>query len=141
MTITDSTIYTSTWSDIRTKLIASAPYVTNSTTGATTAASILATYNDKLPNRPQIVIEPIVKNEDTFKFGGTEGKKFINVTIECYATNGLGVDQLAEQVEVTLKANDINGIDLVGNTSDNAINIDNEEKYQLKVLTFSYDRE
>jgi len=141
MAITDSTLYTSVFTEIRNKIVAKAPYVTNSTTGATTLASIKAVFNDETPVRPQIVIEPVSKSESSFKFSSTEGKKFINITIECYYKNTLGIDQLAEQVEEALKVNDISGIDLVGITSDYALNLDNEDKYHLKTLTASYDRE
>ena len=139
--VSDSTLSTDVFTEIRNKIVAAAPYVTNSTTSSTSAASILAVHNDTKTTIPQIVINPIVYDEANWKFGGTEGKKFINVIIDCYYKNTLGIDQMSDQVLTALKVNDISGIDLVGVTGDYAFNVNNEAKFHLKSTTFTYDRE
>ena len=141
MAITDSTINSSVWTEVRSKIVAAAPYVTNSSTSATTAAAINAAYNDKIPTRPQIIIHPINMSEGEWKFGGNQGRKFIDIMVDCYYKNSLGIDQMADQVEDTLKTNEIAGIELVGITSDVAFDVSGENKYHLKSITFSYDRE
>lgn len=141
MTITDANIYTSVYSDIRTVLVAAAPYVINSSTGTTTAAGIEAEYNDKYTSKPQIIIESPIKTEDTFKFGTNEGKKFINISIDCFYKNSLGIDQLGEQVEAAIKNNNFSGMDLIGVASDYAFTNPNQTKYQMKGITFTFDRE
>ena len=141
MSISDSSLSVDVFSEVRSKIVAAAPYVTNSTTSETTLAQVRAAYNDKEPVRPQIVINPIEKDEANWKFGGTEGKKFININIECYYKNTLGVDQLADSVETALKANDINGIDLIGVVSSYAYTNPVLIKYHMKGITFTYDRE
>jgi hypothetical protein len=80
-------------------------------------------------------------DEDSWKFGGSQGKKMINVVIECYYSNTLGVDQLFDQVRAALDDNDIDGIDLVGISSDYGYNTSAEQKYHVKSGTFTYERE
>lgn len=141
MAIADSSINTDVWNSVRTVLVAAAPYITNSTTSATTAASINAAYNDKSQTKPQIVIYPINKDESLNKFGATSGKSLINIQVECYASNGLGCDQLADQVETSLKTTEIAGIQLIAVGSDISFVNPDEAKFHIKSLTFTYDRE
>ena len=142
MTITDANIYTTVFTDVRAVIVAAAPFVTNSSTSATTAAGIEGKYNDKKTSKPQIVIEPPKKDESSgWKFGSNEGKKFINVTVECYHKGLLGTQQLAEQVEASIKANNFGGMELVGIASDQAFTDPNRSKYQMKSTTFTFDRE
>lgn len=136
-----STLYTDVFSSIRSALTAQTIYITNSTTSATTAASINASFNDKNQTKPQVVIYPISKDETINKFGQADGKQLINVRVECYAENTLGVDQISQQVEEVLRTANIAGIELVALGSDYAFVNPNEAKYHYKVLTFTYDRE
>lgn len=141
MTISDSTLSTTFWTDTRAIIVAAAPYVTNSTTSGTTAASINAAYNDKTASRPQIIINPINYSEDTYKFGSNQGKKLINLTVDCYASNSLGMDQLADQVIDAMKGTDIDDAEIVAISTDVAFVNPNEAKFHLKSITFTYDRE
>ena len=145
MSINDDTLSVDVFDTIRSVLVSASPVVTNTTTSNTKTASVLAQYNDKSPSAPQIIIIPADVSEDTFKFGGKQGKKFINVGIECYYTNSLGVNQLADQVKVAIKDacedGTIIGMDLVGLTENMAFVNPNEAKYHLKTLTITFDRE
>ena len=140
MAITDQSIYTSTWTEIYTVLAAANLITTNSATGATTAVKIGGSFNDE-SIKPQVVIHPVEKDEEAPKFGGNEGKKFINVIIDCYGTRGASVDQMNEQVEYALKYNQIIGIDMIGMISNGGFEPIAGNKYQLKSTTFTYDRE
>jgi hypothetical protein len=141
MSISDTTISTDVFTSIRNKLVAAAPYITNSSTSATTTARIDAVFSDRSNSIPQIVIEPIISDEGEWKFGSSEGKKLINITITSYYKNSLGVDQLYDQISAALKANDINGISLVGITTDYSFGEVNDKKFHSKLATFTYDRE
>lgn len=141
MAISNSTLSVDVFSEVRALIVANAPFVTNSTTASTTAASINVAYNDKASTRPQVIINPMTKNEKKDKFGSNEGRKFINIVIECYYSNTLGIDQLADSVEYTLKHNDITGVEMVGVTSDYGFNTVAASKSQLKTLVFTYDRD
>ena len=135
MVIADSTIYTNVWDDVRTKLVAA------SITVDSTSATIGANYNDKYNTRPQVIINPPNKNESMNKFG-TEGRKEITVTIDCYYKNSAGIDSLSNQIEVALKANDIAGIDLMELSSDTGIPLTpNTTKLHLKAISAVYLRE
>jgi len=141
MTISDSTLTSNVWTDIRTLIVSANPIITNSTTGATTGVSVLAKYNDKTATRPQIVITPVTADLKNNKFGDTVSAKLITVVVDCYATNTLGADQLFDQVLYQLETNTIAGIELVGIASDYAFNMAADSKYQMKSLSLSYDRE
>lgn len=139
--VSDSTLSTDMFTAIRNIIVAKAPYVTNSTTSSTTAASIVAQYADKQTNRPQIVIHPIMVEENTWKFGGFQGKKIINVVVDCYHSTSLGTDQLFDQVNDAMKTNIIDGVDLIGIASDIAFTNPNESKFHMKSGTYVYDKE
>jgi hypothetical protein len=141
MVIADATISQDVWSAVRTKVVAAAPYVSNSSTAATTAASINSVFNDKTAARPQIIINPALIDEGDWKFGGLQGKKVINVVIECYYSNTLGIDQLWDQVRAALDDNDLDGIDLVAITTDYGFSSPGEQKFHVKSGTFTYQRE
>lgn len=139
MAISDSTLAQNVFTDVRSALVAAS--ITTSIGSTVSSANITGQYPDKTVSKPQIVILPIQSDEGDFKFGGTEGKKAINVIIECYSDKSLGVDQLADGVRSTLKANTITGIDLIGFSEDYAFSMPGENKYHLKTLTASYQRE
>jgi hypothetical protein len=138
----DSTLHVDVWNAIRTALVSTSIYITNSSTGATTAASIEASYNDK-SGRPQIIIVPISIAESEFRFGSSYGKRFIDVTLECYYKNTLGIDQMADQVESIIRGAVLPnfGMELIGVVSDYSYAGINENKNHLKSITFSFDRE
>ena len=133
--VSDQTIDTDTWTAVRTILVDADIKV------GTTEASINAIYNDKKDRTPQIIIHPMEDDEVLDKFSSNQGRKVINVIIDCVFTNTLGADQLNQQVKHALKSNQISGMELIGVVSN--INFDeaNQAKYQMKSTTFTYLRE
>jgi hypothetical protein len=141
MAIADTTLSVDVWNAIKDALVAIAPVVTNTSTSATSLVSVRAAYNDEKDKPPVIVIEPATFSEDSYAFSSTEGKKLINVSVLCYGNNGLQCSQLIDQVNTKLKLNDIDGIDLVGVTTDYAFNVSNQSKIQLVSGVYTYVRE
>jgi len=142
MAISNATFYTDLYSAVRTVLVNASLTITNSTTAGTKSASVLASYNDKQLTSPQVIIEPIDKSEGPrYKFGSNEGRKVVNVTVTAYYKNTLGVDQLKEQIEVAMKANEFDDLMLNGISVADAFINPNEAKYHFSSLTFTYDRE
>lgn len=141
MAISNRTLSTDVWTTARTALVAETPYVTNTATAVTTAASIVSTYNDKVPSRPQINIEPVDYTEDSYKFNDYEGKKMVNMNIMCYAKNGRQADELKDQVIYTIKRTTFDGMDIVAITTDHAFNTSNNNKYEMTAVNFTFDRE
>jgi hypothetical protein len=142
--VNDATLSVDIFDAIRTKLVALAPYVSNLTLTTTTAATINAVYNDKQPSRPQVTINPASYTEDNWKFGSSQGRKLINVNIDCYAENTLGVDQLFDQIAAYLKdetTGAISGLQLAAVASDYGFSSSGSNKYHVKSATFTYDRE
>jgi len=141
MAISDATISSDVWTTIRTIIVAAAPKITNSTTSSTKTAGVYASYNDKNFKMPGIVIDPAEISESDYKFGTNIGKRFINVTIGCYYKNTLGTDQLSDQVIHAMSQADLSGMELVGFSTDQAFVDQNQAKFQLKTITFTFDRE
>lgn len=133
--VSNSTIYTDVWTGVRSILVAASLSVNSQT------PSINSAFNDKQAAKPQVVINPIEKSENGFKFGSNEGKKLISVTVDCIADKQSYVESLHEQVEAALKDTELSGVELVGLTSDSAFNQPGQNKWFLKSTTFSYDRE
>ena len=141
MAINDATISSDVWTTIKNIIVAAAPKTTNGTSGATRKAGIYASYNDEKFKMPGIIIDPAEISESEYKFGSNVGKRFINITIGCYYNNTLGTDQLADQVNAALASADINGMELVGFDSTQAFVDQNQAKFQLKTITFTFERE
>jgi hypothetical protein len=80
-------------------------------------------------------------SETLDKFSSAQGKKDINVVIECYSDKTIGVQQLADQVAHSLKGTVIDGIELVNIDKDYGFNSPNENKMHLITLTAHYTRE
>lgn len=131
MSIADATISNDVFTDIRTKLVA-----------GLSGVSVNAVYNDKNNGKNQVVITPAFVNESFDKFGGTEGKKAITVILTMYQNTTLALDQLADSVRTIVKANDVDGIDLVSIDEDYAFNLSNDEdKLHSKTFSCAYQRE
>ncbi len=103
--------------------------------------SIGASYNDKITNKPQVVIYPALTSEDTYKYGSKEGKKLINVVVDVYAQSTLKIDQIMDGIKNTLKDNDITNISLNSIEEDYAFNSPGDNKYHLKSATFTFIKE
>ena len=137
MTINYDTLGVDVWNAVRTKLVAANLTATNSTNATTYAANITGNHPDKVNNKPHVVINPIDAPESEFRFGGTEGKKFINVVIDVYTSNPIHLEQLSDQIKKALKANDL-GINLV-EISDSYLFVNPEfQKYHQKTIVARY---
>jgi len=144
MSISDATLRTDVWTTIRSILVGKIK-VTNTTTSATKTASVLATYNDKRPSLPQVVMPPIELSKNEFKFGENQGKRFINITIYCYYEDSVGVDQMANIVDSTIidaiEDKTLNDIEMVALSEDSAFMDPNQSKYQLKTMVYTFLKE
>lgn len=139
MAISDSTLAQNVWDDVR-SLLVSASIIT--TVGASTSnVNITGSYPDKISAKPTIVILPVMLSEGDFKFGGSYGKRIINVVIECWTDKTVALDQMADAVREAMKGNSLDGLNLVEISEDYAFNSPGENKMHLKTITFSYMRE
>ena len=137
--VSDATLRTDVWTAVRTILVSAALQVTDGSTVKN--ATVGAAYNDKNTSKPQVIIYPMSHDESEYKFGSDQGKKLINVTLEAYYSNTLGVDQLSDQIDVALKETPISGAELIGVTSDYTFTNPLESKFHSNVMTYTYDRE
>ena len=131
MAIADATLRNDVFKSLRDYIVAN----------KTSSANVNVEYNQKTPNKLQIVIQPITPSETFNKFGGTEGRKDINVTIYLYASTGKGLAQLTDEVSVLLKNNAIDGIDLISIDEDIATSLFNDNTYFSSTLSVLYRRE
>jgi hypothetical protein len=141
MTLNEQTLSTDFWTDVRTLLVAQNLKVTNSSTSATTAASIKAAYNDQTASKPQVVINPITDSKTQDKFSDYNGANFINLIIDCYYSSSLGADQLRDQVKYALERNPIGGMEPNDiNTTPGFLEV-GEQKYHIATISATYKRE
>lgn len=139
--VSDQTLATDVFTAVRTILVNASLATTTGTSPVQTASAIVAaSYNDKTPARPQIILRPAAISESEYKFGSTRGRQFINVVVECYGTSTLSVDQLQDQSVFALSENTIDGLQLVGYTSDYSYFSISDAKYHVKTITFNFDR-
>jgi hypothetical protein len=139
-TITDGNLNVSLFNTIRTAIVSYEPKVTEST-NKYKKASIKAAYDDSKVTTPQVILTPLNITESDYKFGSQEGRKVINVIIECYYTNTLGIDQLSDDVTAAIKGINFGVLDLIGMSSDYAFVNPNEAKFHLKTLVFTFLKE
>ena len=140
MAIADQTLSSDVWTAIKTALVAATIVVDGK------AATIQATYADVQDGngsarKPFIIVHPINLDEVKNKFGSNQGRKNINVFIDCIYKNTLYMDELADKATYALSEANINGISLIGITSDYAFTDPANKKYHEKNITFSYLRE
>lgn len=141
MSIDDKTLRQDIFTSVRNVLVQANIVITNSSTSATTAAAIEATYNDKDTKKPCIVITPALVTEDGWKFNSDQGHKLINVIVDCYAGNTLYADQLADQVADAIKEYNFEDVALVGVEQNYNFNGFNQNKFHLVSNTFIFDKE
>ena len=136
--VQDATLSRDIWTAVRTALVAATIQVTD---GTVKNATVAAAYNDQKTSSPQIIIYPIDVDESVWKFGSNQGKKFINLPLEIYYSNTLGLDQLDDKVRELIKETEIPGIELVGITSAYSYTNPALVKYHTKLINLTYDRE
>lgn len=142
MAINNATLYTDAWSEIKNIIVAASPYITANGSSDTTVASVEVSYNEKQAARPQVVISPIEKSEDTYKFGAARGRMLINVIIDCYGSKSLYADQLMQQVDNALAESVPEELDLVGTTSNSGFQVlSGNTKVFGQSMTFTYIKE
>ena len=139
MSISDTTIYTDIFTEIRQALVSASIVVTDDL-GATKLASVSPAYVNDRKTVPQIVIEGNQKSESIDKFGAVNGKQTINVTVGCYFITAKGKEQLAQGVESAIK-NATLSMTLNEISSDDAFVDPNYGDYHVKSITFTFDRE
>ena len=141
MALTEQTLSVDFWTDVRTLLVAQNLKVTNSTTSATTAASIKSSYPDEATTRPIVIINPVSPNKTQDKFSDYNGANLINLSVECYYKNTLGTDQLRDQVTYALERNAIGGMEPNSIVSSPSFLEINGQKYHGTTVTAVYKRE
>ena len=140
MTISNATISSDVWYSVKTAIYNASPTVTLTGTEVK-QASVIPSYKSSRTTTPQIVVNPIEKSESEYKFGANRGRMFINITVDCYYSTTLGVDQLADQVEEAVSNYDFGNMELVAMSSDYAYTDPSAQDFHLKSITFSFDKE
>lgn len=94
----------SLWTGVRTVIV-------NSLAADSIDAGVEATYNSKgIGKKPLVVIQPLVVDESTFRFGGVHGRRGVTVIVDIYARSGLTVDTIGDSLLYGLKSTAINDL-------------------------------
>jgi len=131
MTVTDRTIYTDFYTDLKALLVA------GTITGSPT---ITSADSDKTFTKPTISIHSLDKDETNVFFGTSEGIKILNIVIDCHANTAKKAEQAAQDVEYILKNNKIKGVVLSGIVSNYNKDIINNINMKYKSNTFTYKK-
>ncbi len=140
MAISDETLSSDIWKTIRQTLV-DASITIDSKSVTIQASNADTTDNNGSARKVFIIIHPVNLDETKDKFGSNQGKKFINIFIDCIYNKVGFVEELADKVNYILSEANISGLDLVGITSDSAFTDPNRKKYHEKNLSFAYMRE
>ena len=137
--VSDRNLSTDMWTAIRASIVAVAPTITDGT--STKTASIVASYNDNNPSKPQIVIYPVKPSESKDKFSTDFGRYDISVSIDCRYSSSLGIDQLRDQVSYALSTTYIPDVELQTIESDPGFAEEGEQKYHINAMSIVYSKE
>ena len=139
MVITDSTLSTSLWTEIKNLCV-------TALTTASITASVEPAYNAKKNSKPLVVIPPIKTPKTKNKFGGSlagsnSGRYDITVSILCYARNTLDVDNVKQAITNGLETTFIDGVSLSSFEDDYSFADINDTPFHLITITAMYNRE
>lgn len=129
--VTDRTIYTDMYDEIKAILVANSishsPVITGSNADGTFT-------------KPTVAIHPLDKDEENVFFGDSEGKKILNVVIDCLGSTGRDSKEIMQDVEYYLKNTKIQGIRLTSMTSNYSFDLVSDTKMKMQSSTFTYLR-
>jgi len=134
MTISSDSLNNDVWLAIKNAIV-------NGLASAGVSASVKASYNEEVVNKPIVVIPPIEKTKTGLKFGSTSGKYFINLAIVAYANNTLDIDTLSQAVENILEDDSIEGINYEGHMTTYDWQEVGDSSYHIKTISVNYSFE
>ena len=103
-------------------------------------ATVTAAYIDNDSAFPQVVVYPVKVNKEGFTYDRTFGRESIQVMIEIYTKKAKHLDQLSDEIAITMQSLSMNSLQLIDVGEDIALSTDNSNKIHLKTLTYNYFR-
>jgi len=104
-------------------------------------ATVTAAYidSDTAPF-PQVVINPVDVDKDSFSFDKSISSKNINIVIDIYTKKNKDKDLLADEIDGVITSLSMSGVSLKGWTESNALEVPNDNKIHLKSIVLTYYR-
>lgn len=140
MAITDSSLRSSIWIDLKSELDdATLEYYDNTDT-STTGVTITGSYIDKPESFPQVVlINPDISKEE-YSFDRSQYTNTINILIDIYTKKTKNLDYIADQIDNISGIKTMNGLMLNDWKEDRAFETPGNNKLHLKTITLTYVR-
>lgn len=137
--MTKDTTYTDIYTALN--LMLTSPTLSITSAAVTQTVTVRAQFNDQQAVKPVVVIPSATKDEIFNKFSSEQGKKFINVPIEVYASNTLFRDLIIEEIEDRLKKRDWGNYSLIRvNTIPSFVN-PQQVKYHAATMSIDFQKE
>lgn len=102
--------------------------------------TVTASYIDNDKSLPQVVINPVNVSEEEFTFTRAYGKKNLEVIIDIYTRKAKDIDQISDELYVTIRDMSAQGIMLVRWTEGNDIELPNDTKLHTKSISLEFTR-
>ena len=140
MTISDSTLRNSVFTDVKACLVAASITYYNNSNVAVQGVTITASYIDDDQSFPQIVINNANVGKDEFSMNKANSTKTIQVMIDIYDTKAKNIDSICDQISALSSLYTIRGLSLVNWDEEIAFSPVNDKKLHLKTITLTYKR-
>jgi len=140
MTISNSSLRNSIYTEIKALLVAaSLEYYDNTNTGVS-GVNIFGAYTDKTTNLPEVVINTANIGKDEFSFNRTQNTNTIQVMLDIYTKKTKNIDYILDQIDNISGLKTISGLLLTGWDEVPAFSNPNENKVHLKSITLTFKR-
>ena len=132
VTIVSSTLRSNIWETIYDTLTAAK--LLSSTVTVTSA------YIDDDSAFPQVVINPVDVEKNSFTFDRTYSVKDIVILIDIWTTKNKQKDQISDEIDAIITPLKMGGVMLSGWSESNALETPGDNKLHLKTITLNYMR-
>ena len=102
--------------------------------------TVTASYIDDIKSFPQVVINQVNVSEEDYTFTRAYGKKSLEIIIDIYTRKAKEIDQISDELYVTIRDMSAQGIMLVRWTEGNDIELPNDTKLHTKSISLEFTR-
>lgn len=136
MTVTDSSLRRSLWTDVRTII-----FNNKGSFGASKIPSVYAKLPDTSPAFPAIVIRPVNTSKDEWTIGTRSvSTKILPIIIDIFAKKNEDIDLISDAIDVYMTSNAISGVFVVGWEESTGEVFPTDAKIKLKTITITFKR-
>jgi len=140
MTISNSSLRNSIYTDIKALLVAASLEYYNNSNTSVTGVKITAAYTDETTNLPEVVINTANIGKDEYSFNRSQYTNTIQVMLDVYTKKTKNIDYILDQIDNITGLKTISGLLLTGWDEVPAFSAENDNKVHLKSITLTFKR-